>query len=248
MQDSDSRRSEMDDSFSNLEDHNHVSIFPVPPLEYFQKYYGENSLYSNDSPSNDPNVTDASVKRHPSSPPVPTDGFFSVFGIPLTPHDHLLRDLEVQGITTLGSSSIRTRILLKRLLWSAIAKFFELLDHLIQSPASERRASVADELQTIFINFHHILNEFRLPQAEESVVELLRMQQRRYGKQSKLLLASAMDAISILQQISSAADQVQVQKAVGNDDLMLGEEHSAALAHPVDVLDNAPISLTVQVD
>lgn len=192
---------------------NQVSIFPVPPLDYFSKYFSDEVLSLNYNISEGirsreptPGAEETErPKRFPSPPPVPEDDCCVAFGIPLTPTDHLLRDLDVQGIVSLGTESVSRKVLLKRLLWSAISKFLEIVDYLIKNPGNEKRSVIIEELQTIFINFHHVVNQYRLPQARESVVELIKIQKISRVGQTQALLDSIADTMNILRNLQSSS-------------------------------------------
>lgn len=60
---------------------------------------------------------------------------------------------------------------LKRLAKSLLLNFLELTGILSQSPG-DAEAKIQD-LRTLFINVHHILNEYRPHQARESAIELM---------------------------------------------------------------------------
>ncbi|KAM5342794.1 hypothetical protein ACJ41O_013760 [Fusarium nematophilum] len=113
-------------------------------------------------------------------PPLePADGRWRVFG------DHYMLDdklptLEEQGIDSLPSTThsdskdakhFDRAFELKRLAKSLLLNFLELSGTLSQNPA-HAEAKVQD-LRTLFINFHHILNEYRPHQARESVIALM---------------------------------------------------------------------------
>lgn len=91
-----------------------------------------------------------------------------------------LPTLEEQGITNLpatGHSSARDAkhydraFELKRLSKSLLLNFLELSGALSRSP-SHAEDKVQD-LRTLFINIHHILNEYRPHQARESAIEMM---------------------------------------------------------------------------
>lgn len=94
--------------------------------------------------------------------------------------DDKLPTLEEQGIDNLpatGSSAAKDAkhydraFELKRLAKSLLLNFLELTGVLAQSPA-DAEAKIKD-LRTLFINIHHILNEYRPHQARESAIEMM---------------------------------------------------------------------------
>ncbi|KAF4998339.1 hypothetical protein FGRMN_3219 [Fusarium graminum] len=113
------------------------------------------------------------------APAEPADGRWRVFGDQYMLDDKL-PTLEDQGITNLPSSSqseskdakrFDRAFELKRLAKSLLLNFLELSGILSHNP-SQAEAKVQD-LRTLFINFHHILNEYRPHQARESVIALM---------------------------------------------------------------------------
>ncbi|KAM3443809.1 hypothetical protein MY4824_000257 [Beauveria thailandica] len=116
---------------------------------------------------------------HLQPPDEPADGRWRVFGDQYMLDDQL-PTLEEQGITNLpasGQSSARDAkhydraFELKRLAKSLLLNFLELTGALSRSP-SHAEAKVQD-LRTLFINVHHILNEYRPHQARESAIEMM---------------------------------------------------------------------------
>ena len=94
--------------------------------------------------------------------------------------DDKLPTLEDQGITNLPSTTAPPTkdakhydraFELKRLAKSLLLNFLELAGTLSIAP-TDAAAKIAD-LRTIFINIHHILNEYRPHQARESAIELM---------------------------------------------------------------------------
>ncbi|CCT64200.1 related to MED7-member of RNA Polymerase II transcriptional regulation mediator complex [Fusarium fujikuroi] len=124
-----------------------------------------------------PGIPEDLVNLQP--PAEPADGRWRVFGDQYMLDDKL-PTLEDQGITNLPSSSqpeskdakrFDRAFELKRLAKSLLLNFLELSGTLSHNP-SHAEAKVQD-LRTLFINFHHILNEYRPHQARESVIALM---------------------------------------------------------------------------
>ncbi|KAM0250505.1 hypothetical protein ACHAQJ_008596 [Trichoderma viride] len=112
-------------------------------------------------------------------PPEPADGRWRVFGDQYMLDDKL-PTLEEQGIENLpvtGSSEAKDvkhydrAFELKRLAKSLLLNFLELTGIMARSPA-DAEAKIKD-LRTLFINIHHILNEYRPHQARESAMEMM---------------------------------------------------------------------------
>ncbi|POR32629.1 Mediator of RNA polymerase II transcription subunit 7, partial [Tolypocladium paradoxum] len=112
-------------------------------------------------------------------PPEPADGRWRVFGDQYMLDDRL-PTLEEQGIANLpatGPSPSKEAkhydraFELKKLAKSLLLNFLELAGTLSRSPAAA--AAKTQDLRTLFINMHHILNEYRPHQARESAMELM---------------------------------------------------------------------------
>ncbi|KAM4063209.1 MED7 protein [Hirsutella rhossiliensis] len=124
-----------------------------------------------------PGVPDDLINLQP--PPEPVDGRWRVFGDQYMLDDKL-PTLEEQGIANLsdpGPPSSREdkhfdrAFELKRLAKSLLLNFLELSGTLAHTPSSAE-AKIQD-LRTLFINMHHILNEYRPHQARESAIEMM---------------------------------------------------------------------------
>ncbi|KAG6010409.1 hypothetical protein E4U43_008582 [Claviceps pusilla] len=166
-----------------------ASTFPNPPL--FWKSFTPHrvarveELRSAFAGAGD---TSASVVRIPGlpeelthlQPPLePEDGRWRLFGDQYVLDDKL-PTLEDQGITNLPNldlSASRDAKLydrafeLKKLVKSLLLNFLELTGALSTSPASAE--SKIQDLRTLLINIHHILNEYRPHQARESAIALM---------------------------------------------------------------------------
>ncbi|KAG6002432.1 hypothetical protein E4U21_003106 [Claviceps maximensis] len=116
---------------------------------------------------------------HLQPPLEPADGRWRLFG------DHYMLDdklptLEDQGITNLPNLDLSApkdakhydrAFELKKLVKSLLLNFLELTGTLFHNPAGAE-AKIQD-LRTLLINIHHILNEYRPHQARESAIALI---------------------------------------------------------------------------
>ncbi|KAJ4160300.1 Mediator of RNA polymerase II transcription subunit 7 [Fusarium falciforme] len=124
-----------------------------------------------------PDVPEDLINLQP--PAEPADGRWRVFGDQYMLDDKL-PTLEEQGIINLPSTTpsdskdvkhFDRAFELKRLAKSLLLNFLELTGTLAQNP--EQAEAKVQDLRTLFINFHHILNEYRPHQARESVIALM---------------------------------------------------------------------------
>ena len=124
----------------------------------------------------------------PSTPsPPPESTIICILTCPPPQLDDKLPTLEEQGIPQLTSASITSPVplpepiptskhldrafQLKRLSKSLLLNFLELLG--IMSVDPEQALQKIEALRTLFINFHHVLNEYRPHQARESLIALM---------------------------------------------------------------------------
>jgi mediator of RNA polymerase II transcription subunit 7 len=73
----------------------------------------------------------------------------------------MIRSLEEQNIERLYPQQYDKKIELKKLNRSVVICFLELLDILIDNPSSEERNEKVKDLSILFINMHHLINEYR---------------------------------------------------------------------------------------
>ncbi|XP_063585789.1 mediator of RNA polymerase II transcription subunit 7-like, partial [Penaeus indicus] len=93
--------------------------------------------------------------------------------------DTIIRPLESQAIRRLYPQNFDHRRELKKLNHSILVNFLDLLDILIKCPDSTKRTDKIEDINILFINMHHLINEFRPHQARETVRVMLEMQERQ---------------------------------------------------------------------
>jgi mediator of RNA polymerase II transcription subunit 7 len=102
-----------------------------------------------------------------------------MFGFPFNPEEPILRPLESQGIQRLCPDGADKLAQMKKLNHSIFVSFLDLVDILINCPDSPRREEKISDLQLLFINLHHLINEFRPNQARETLRVMLELQRRQ---------------------------------------------------------------------
>ncbi|KAI1374426.1 MED7-domain-containing protein [Hypoxylon crocopeplum] len=121
-------------------------------------------------------------QRNLQPPAEPADGVWRVFGDTYRLKDELPR-LEDMGIRRLfpnpeerdtNGQHLDRVLILKRLAKSLLLNFLELIGLLSINPeaANEKTADIRD----LFINFHHLINEYRPHQARESLISMMQAQ------------------------------------------------------------------------
>ncbi|KAH9283423.1 Mediator of RNA polymerase II transcription subunit 7-B [Echinococcus granulosus] len=138
----------------------HVSLFPIPPWELINKY------------------TDSAVARGTAPPPpqIPSSTSYQTFGIQYNTDDPILRPLESFGFRRIYPQTCSRKAELKKLNFSILANYLDLLDIITRDPSSLRRKEKLDHIGQLFINMHHLLNEYRPHQARDLLREMLTYQ------------------------------------------------------------------------
>ncbi|QPC78699.1 hypothetical protein HYE68_009451 [Fusarium pseudograminearum] len=218
------------------------SMFPNPP-PFWQEFTPEriSRIQELRTPYTAENGGDPLTVRVPDipedlinlQPPAePADGRWRVFGDQYMLDDKL-PTLEDQGITNLPSSSqseskdakrFDRAFELKRLAKSLLLNFLELSGTLSRNP-SHAEAKVQD-LRTLFINFHHILNEYRPHQARESVIALMQEHLDRTRTETMAIRTQVDKARRVLDGLGSLSVP-DVPKALGQQ---ADEQNRDALA------------------
>jgi len=178
-----------------------ASAFPSPP-PFYQHFTEENLARvailragrDSDSSQKDDSSKEADLPtdlQYLQPPEPPAEGTYRSFGDLYNLND-ILPSLTEQGIEQLysppatpsgsgagsdpQSHSDRT-LILKRIAKSLLLNFLELMG--IMSVNPEQYAEKIQDLRTLFINFHHLLNEYRPHQARESLILMMEAQLAR---------------------------------------------------------------------
>ncbi|KAH7323084.1 mediator complex, subunit Med7 [Stachybotrys elegans] len=169
-------------------------------------------------------------------PAEPADGRWRVFGDQYMLDDKL-PTLEEQGITNLASSAPIDRdarhydraLELKRLAKSLLLNFHELTGTLSRNP-SHAEAKAAD-LRTLFINMHHIINEYRPHQARESAIEMMQDHLDRTRSETIAIRTQVDRARRVLEGLGSLTIQEEGKKVEEkkDEDWSVVEEREAWL-------------------
>ncbi|KAF9922243.1 Mediator of RNA polymerase II transcription subunit 7 [Linnemannia zychae] len=164
------------------------AAFPAPPY-YFQRYTQANlallekAKADPTNPELKPGIDALSFPIVALEPPPPIKrGICWMFGRPWPVQDSLAT-LADQGIEQLYPKGEIDRVKeLKRLNHSAVFNFLELV-HILSTSPSEFAKKV-DNIRVIFINMHHILNEYRPHQARETLRLMMNDQLARKRKET----------------------------------------------------------------
>ncbi|KAI9307175.1 mediator complex, subunit Med7 [Cunninghamella echinulata] len=164
------------------------SAWPEPP-KFYKRYTNENikrlkkAQETNSYPEEllkAPQLNDFPIQL--LEPPTPPEDAYVVFDQNWKVNDRL-PTLEEQNIKQLFPSGDIDRVQeLKRLNRTLIVQFLELLDVLAKQP--EEFGKRIENISTIFINMHHILNEYRPHQARETLRLLMEEQLERKKRQT----------------------------------------------------------------
>ncbi|KAG5928771.1 hypothetical protein E4U53_002588 [Claviceps sorghi] len=228
------------------EAHSLASTFPNPPL--FWKAFTPDrvarieELRSAFAGAGDGDES-ASVVRVPGlpeeltllQPPLePADGRWRLFG------DHYVLDdklptLEDQGITNLPNLDLSASkdakhydraFELKKLVKSLLLNFLELTGTLSHNPAGAE-AKIQD-LRTLLINIHHILNEYRPHQARESAIALMQSHLDKTRSETIAVRTQVDKARRVLEGLGSLRI-AELDETGGKEPVSPGEEEQVLL-------------------
>ncbi|XP_015793071.1 mediator of RNA polymerase II transcription subunit 7-like [Tetranychus urticae] len=147
------------------------SSYPLPPTLLIQWYSDDN----------------ISKGLNPEPPKPITDGSYSMFAVEIKVDEPIIRTLEDQDIKRLYPKEYDYRREIKKMNVSLMASMLDLLDALIKCPESPKRKEKCSDIEMLFIQMHHLLNEMRPHQARETIrVKLDRQKKQRSDMISKL--------------------------------------------------------------
>ncbi|XP_065660282.1 mediator of RNA polymerase II transcription subunit 7 isoform X3 [Hydra vulgaris] len=172
--------------------------FPLPPLHFYQHYTNENVK------------NDLAPK-----PPKVVVGEYSMYGHIFKTDDQIIQPLESQGIMRLYSKEedFDHIVEMKKLNHSILVNYLELVDIMIYAPASPERQKKIEEIKVLFINLHHLINEFRPHQARETLRVLLHRQKQQTLETADRLRRNIEKARSLL----AAAGNLLQQPVIKNE-------------------------------
>ncbi|KAI9673054.1 MAG: Mediator of RNA polymerase II transcription subunit 7 [Caeruleum heppii] len=160
-------------------------------------------------------------------PRPPTEGSYNVFGDPYHVHD-ILPTLSSQGIPQLYPSSptsvsnladstnatgtdsdwtLDRAFYLRKIAKSLLLNFLDLVGVLSKDPA-ESEPKMAD-LRTLFLNAHHLLNEYRPHQARETLILMMEAQLERSRKETDGIRRMRGKVEEVLQTLREEAEMVE---------------------------------------
>lgn len=222
--------------------------FPNPPAYLWQDFTSDNvrrideiraSQQSNAGEQQPharlPHIPADLVNLNP--PPEPTDGKWRLYGGQYDLRDNL-PSLEEQGIERLSSTShsnpkpIDKILELKRLSKSLLLNFLELVGVFASNP--EAASVKVQDLHTLFINMHHILNEWRPHQTSEALISLMQDQLERTQKETNAIREVTENGRAVLKRLagiqhpsaSASSGNTDVGAGGGKDDLLVRFEEA----------------------
>ncbi|CZT07695.1 related to MED7-member of RNA Polymerase II transcriptional regulation mediator complex [Rhynchosporium agropyri] len=131
--------------------------------------------------------------RNLQPPNPPEEGVYRLFGDVFRLNEPLptLQELGLEQLYTPpgtpngGSKHADRAFILKRIAKSLLLNFLELVG--IMSIDPEQYAEKVDHIKTLFVNFHHLLNEYRPHQARESLILMMQDQLDRSRAETKAI-------------------------------------------------------------
>lgn len=95
-----------------------------------------------------------------------------------------------------GSQHTGRALILKRLAKSLLLNFLELIGILSTNP--QHQADKVQDIRTMFINFHHLLNEYRPHQARESLILMMEDQLSHIRAETRAILEAKAETERVL--------------------------------------------------
>ncbi|KAI9765422.1 MAG: Mediator of RNA polymerase II transcription subunit 7 [Geoglossum simile] len=214
--------------------HTHAAAFPAPP-PFFRHFTTENLSRLKDQRAGTQravsggSTNQAELENLPDElrcliPPIPPeDGRYWSFGDRYNITDRL-PSLEDQGIRQIypsqprppalndidGTQSEWTQdraVILRRMAESLLLNFLELVGVLAISPSEFSRK--IDDLRVIFINAHHLLNEYRPHQARETLILMMEEQLERSKAEAEGIMRMKEKVESILSELASSFNDLE---------------------------------------
>lgn len=184
------------------------SSWPLPPTQFIDNYTDE-AVQNNTAP--------------PPPTPITTESY-SMFGCPFFPNESIIRSLESQKVRRLYPSNYDHKRELKRMNHSLLANFLDLLDILVKAPDSEKRIEKIEDIKLLFINMHHLINEYRQHQARETIRVMMAVQKKqrieiaeRFQRQLEKVTDTLQTHLSSIPDAQSLIEANQEPQAMDDD-------------------------------
>ncbi|GFO09243.1 mediator of RNA polymerase ii transcription subunit 7 [Plakobranchus ocellatus] len=189
-----------------------VSAFPHPPMQYATNY------------------TDENIKRGKAPPPPPPiQDSYSMFGAQFSADEAIIRPLEASGCRRLYPHNYDHKRELKKLNHSILVNFLDLLDVLIRAPESSKRGEKLEDINLLFINMHHLINEFRPHQARETLRVMLEQQRTKRLEIAQKFQDHYDKVLELIQSaVSNIPDEATAESDLISESDILGPETLAA--------------------
>lgn len=108
-----------------------------------------------------------------------------IFHLRLQISNFLQNTLSLKIAQTLGQLTIDTGRVKENAICIFQVNFLDLLDVLIRAPESTKRLEKLEDINLLFINMHHLINEFRPHQARETLRVMMEIQRKQRGQVSQ---------------------------------------------------------------
>lgn len=197
-----------------------VPTYPLPPFQYI----------NNIDPDKLPN------------PPAPiTEGFYYMFGQKISLDDAIIAPLEVHGTKRLyPRSEYDHKKELKKINASILVNFLDLIDVLVKCPDTDKRIEKCNDLATLFINFHHLINELRPHQARETLRVWLNTQKKTRDDITKKLnaemerMSKVLDKYYEFESANKSSNQQRVETSTSKDSIMDTSTQASVVTPSID--------------
>uniref|UniRef100_A0A183C4B3 Mediator of RNA polymerase II transcription subunit 7 n=1 Tax=Globodera pallida TaxID=36090 RepID=A0A183C4B3_GLOPA len=221
-------------AFSGIQQHpQNISLFPPPPL-FAEQYTTEN------------------IKKGLVLPPPNLPTKFEVFSELCDLDGPLLPTLSELGCQQLYSGSGNWRAELKKLNRSLTAAFLDLIEILIRCPDHGDRLEKIDTIRNLFVNIHHLINEYRPVQARDTLRQMIIHQNQeiicvteqlnrltKMGSDALVTLKDALQNFSIEDAMPKIAFHCEDEMELMEDEQMLCAAPSETYEYPLTIEEKA---------
>ena len=181
-----------------------VLAYPLPPLQYI----------NNIDPNNLP----------PPPPPI-TEGVYHMFGQRISLDDAIIAPLEAHGTKRLfPRTEYDHKKELKKINGSILVNFIDLIDVLVKCPDTDKRIEKCNDIATLFINFHHLINELRPHQARETLRVWLTAQKKTRDEITKKLNAEMDKMTKVLDRYYKWEASTRIPKQLQQGEIQTGDD------------------------
>jgi hypothetical protein len=185
-----------------------------------------------DPPTYAKNYTAEAVQSGTAPPPPSVPNKFKVFGEEYdleAPYFPELPELGLTQVYTKCNTMEEYKTELKKLSSSIMTAFLDLISVLTRDPLSDERHQQFENLKTLFINMHHVINECRVVQARATLATIQKEQNRQLETLIETFNSAKIGAIKYVQEAAEIGERFLEEK---DDVLAMNDEFQVIETNP----------------